>query len=347
MTKMKEEKRHRGVYEKEPRSGIWWVRYTADGKIKREKIGRKSDAIALYQKRKSEVRAAVKLPENMRHKGETVAAIVDRALTWYESRGSKNLRTVKGHMVAIKEGLGSRVAADLKPSDVDEWIGLHKEWTPATMNRHKATLGKSLQLAVVAGHLTRNVARLVTARRENNGRVRWLQDDEESRIVAAIKEQCPSQLPAFYVATNTGMRQGEQFSLTWDQIDFERRKIFLHTTKNGSSREVPMNKTVAALLTDLHAARTNEWVFQAEKFKTKRRLINPRQWFETVLADAKVRNFHWHDLRHTFASRLVMKGIDLHTVSKLMGHKTLTVTQRYAHLSPEHNLAAVEVLDAA
>ena len=345
---IKREKKHRGVYEVEPGSGIWWVRYQADGKIKREKVGRKSDAIALYQQRKSDIRAGVKLPANMRHKGETLSVVIDRAIAWHTSQGTKSLRTVKAQLLVIRESLGSRIAADLKPSDVEEWIGSHKEWTSATMNRYKSAIGKALQLAVVSGHLTRNVARLVTARAENNARVRWMRPEEEERVVKVMRECCPGQLPAFYVALNTGMRMSEQFGLTWDRIDFERRKLFLATTKNGESRKVPMNKTVLALLTDLNAAKTGEYVFPTErKYKASRPLLNPRQWIEIVLEKAKVDNFHWHDLRHTFASRLVMKGIDLHTVSKLLGHKTLTVTQRYAHLSPEHNLAAVEVLDAA
>jgi integrase len=345
---IKAEKKHRGVYEKEHGSGIWWVRYTADGKIKREKVGRKSDAIALYQQRKSEVRAGVKLPENMKYKGETIASIIDDAIDWHASHRPKSHRTTKQQLLVLKDAFGTRIASDLKPADVDSWLTAHEEWTPATKNRCKSALGKALQLAVVAGHLSRNVARLVTARAENNARVRWMRPEEEERVVKVMRECCPGQLPAFYVALNTGMRMSEQFGLTWDRVDFDRRKLFLDTTKNGESREVPMNKTVLALLTDLKAVKTGEFVFPTErKYKESRPLLNPRQWFEIVLERAKVDNFHWHDLRHTFASRLVMKGIDLHTVSKLMGHKTLTVTQRYAHLSPEHNLAAVEVLDAA
>ena len=344
----KTEKKHRGVYEKEPGSGIWWVRFTADGKIKRQKVGRKSDAIDCYRTQKSAIRAGAIMPANLRHKGETLGKIIDTAITWHESRGSKSLRTTHQQLRDIKAALGSRIAADLKPADVDSWLAAHDAWTPATKNRYKSALGKALQLAVVGGHLSRNVARLVTARAENNARVRWMRPEEEERVVKAMRECCPGQLPAFYVALNTGMRMSEQFGLTWDRVDFERRKLLLATTKNGESREVPMNKTVLALLTDLHTAKTGEFVFPTErKYKSSRPLLNPRQWFEIVLKDAEVDNFHWHDLRHTFASRLVMKGIDLHTVSKLMGHKTLTVTQRYAHLSPEHNLAAVEVLDAA
>jgi integrase len=344
-TKKKEEKKNRGVFEKVPGSGIWWVRYFADGQKKREKVGRKSDAIALYQQRKSEVRAGVKLPANMRSRGETVAVLVDRALDWYKSHRQKSLRTASTHLAAIKADLGNRLAADLTPDDVDKWISAHEGWSPATKNRYKATLGRTLQLALVSGGLSRNAARLVTSRKEDNTRVRWLKDDEEERIIAAIKKNCPSQLPALIVALHTGMRQSEQFSLEWSEIDFDRKKIFLDDTKNGSNREVPMSKTCFQALKELEAKKQNAWVFQADRYKA--RLKNPRQWFETVLRDAKVDNFHWHDLRHTFCSRLVMRGVDIRTVMELAGHKSITVTMRYAHLSPEHNIAAIEKLDSA
>jgi integrase len=343
----KTEKKHRGVYEKDPGTGIWWVRYTADGKIKREKVGRKSDAINLYQQRKSEIRAGVKMPANMRSKGETVSALIDKAITWATTNRPKSAHTSKQQMLVIEKELGARVAADLKPSDVEEWLTAHESWTNATKNRYKSALSKALQLAVIDGHLTRNVARLVTAKEESSGRVRYLKTDEEARIVSVIREECPEQLPAFYVALNTGMRSSEQFGLTWTRVDFQRRKILLEITKNGDPREIPMNKTVLALLEDLYTHRKGPFVFPIErKYKDDKRSAIPQRWFTKIAIKAKVDDFHWHDARHTFASRLVMAGVDLLTVSKLMGHKTVSMTARYAHLSPEHNLSAVEVLDA-
>src|ERR1700691_1320041 len=150
----KTEKKHRGVYEKEPGSGIWWVRYTDDeGKIRREKVGRKSDAIALYQQRKSEVRAGAKLPENMKFKGETIGSLIDTAITWHAAHRPKSHRTTKQQLLTMKDAFGNRVAADLKPSDVDSWLSAHEGWSIATRNRYKSALSKALQLAVIEGHL--------------------------------------------------------------------------------------------------------------------------------------------------------------------------------------------------
>jgi len=351
MAVKKEEPKSRGVFKKITGSGIWWIRYfDSEGKKHREKVGRKSDAIALYQQRKSEIRAGAKLPANLRRKGETLSVVIERALDWYGSHRPKSLQAAEIHLNAIKKDLGDVVATELTPGQVDHWISSHEQWSPGTMNRYKATLGRALQLAVVSGHLQRNVARLVTSRHEDNQRLRWLTDKEEESLVKTIKKNCAAQLPAFIIALHTGMRQGEQFGLTWGEIDFERRKIFLGKTKNGYNREVPMNKTCFQALKELEAKKSlqgeeqNEWVFQATRYKT--RLKNPRQWFETVVRDAKVADFTWHDLRHTFISRLVMKGVHLRTVMELAGHKSITMTTRYSHLAPEHNQSAIEVLDA-
>lgn len=90
---------------------------------------------------------------------------------------------------------------------------------------------------MVEGHLSRNVARLVVSKAEHNERTRYLKSDEEERVVNVMRECCSGQFPAFYVALNTGMRMSEQFGLTWDRVDFERRKIFLDKTRNGEKRK--------------------------------------------------------------------------------------------------------------
>ena len=341
-TKVKEEKKHRGVFEKVPGTGIWWIQYFADGARKREKVGRKSDAIALYQQRKSEIRAGAKLPPNLRAKGETLATVIERAIEWYESHKPKSVRNVSIHLNAIKADLGNRVAADLKPSDIDEWISSHKGWSAGTMNRYNASLGRALQLALVSGHLKQNVARLVTARREDNTRVRWLTDKEEKDI---RKVMSPELADVVEFALHVGTRKSEQFSLTWDKVNFERRKILLTKTKTGRDREVPMSETCYRLLKRLHESKskTNNHVFQSTQQDAP--LQDPKKSFETAMEKAGIKDFHFHDLRHTFASRLVMRGVDLYTVSKLLGHSSVVVTQRYAHLSPDQLAGAVSVLD--
>ena len=111
-------------------------------------------------------------------------------------------------------------------------------------------------------------------------------------------------------------------------------------SKNGAMRYVPLNQAaVKALETLRKQYPTSLCVSGGAK--------EPRRWFEPALKEAKVSNFSWHCLRHTFASRLVMAGVDIRTVQELLGHKTISMTVRYSHLAPKHTLAAVERLDSA
>lgn len=336
----------RGVFEKIPGSGVWWIQYFADGKRRRECVGRKSAAIELYQKRKADARAGVKLPDNLRSKGETLGQVIDNALAWYKSHRPKSLYNVTIHLEAIRKDLGARVAASLTPSDVDKWLSAHATRTDATRNRYKATLGRALQLAVVDGRLERNVARMVVIRREPPGRVRWLTDEEEAYLAWTIHRGWPEYLPSFYIGLHTGMRQGEQYGLEWTRVDFARGKVVITKTKTNSPREIPLSQTALDAFRELHAKRPASipWVFLAARRKGER-LLNPRQWFEQAVDWAGIKDFTWHDLRHTFCSRLVMAGASLKAVQELAGHKSITLTARYAHLAPRHLVETVELLD--
>jgi integrase len=185
---------------------------------------------------------------------------------------------------------------------------------------------------------------MVEQRAENNARIRFLTADEEKRLREAIKKGFPKHMPEFDVALNTGMRKSEQFSLEWSQVSLTRKRIRLEKTKNGSDREIPLNKTCLNVLEALHGIRPHNGRVFLSKYGRDRN--DPRAWFELALEEAKV-NFRWHDLRHTFISRLVMKDVNLRTLQELAGHKTISMTTRYAHLAPEHNQAAIEKLDSA
>ena len=141
------------------------------------------------------------------------------------------------------------------------------------------------------------------------------------------------------------MRKGEQYGLEWPQVSFKRKRIQLEETKNGSSREVSLNKSCVAALQAIYEDRPHDGRVCQSKFGKD--LNDSRSWFERCIADAKVPNFTWHCLRHPFISRLVMAGVDLRTVQELAGHKTISMTVPYAHLAPEHNEAAIERLDPA
>jgi len=146
------------------------------------------------------------------------------------------------------------------------------------------------------------------------------------------------------------MRRSEQYGLTWDCVDFERRQITITRSKNGGIRYIPLDDTAVAALLALRtsgsgygpvmvAAESGHGYLAGHALKT------PREWFTATCRKAGVGEFSWHCLRHTFASRLVMAGVGLRTVQELMGHKTIAMTCRYAHLSPSYQAEAVRRLD--
>ena len=195
---------------------------------------------------------------------------------------------------------------------------------------------------------TENPARPVKLLREDNRRLRYLDRDQARRLVTA---SLPHLRPILVTALNTGMRKGEILPLTWDQVDLTARIIRLTDTKNGEGRDLPINDdllaTLQAIPRHLHTQEGKDG--RAEGYSclyvfcdgTGQPFGNVRRSFETASREAEITDFRFHDLRHTFASWLVMNGTDLNTVKELLGHKTIEMTLRYAHLSPDHKRRAV------
>ncbi|MFC1491143.1 site-specific integrase [Nitrospinota bacterium] len=130
------------------------------------------------------------------------------------------------------------------------------------------------------------------------------------------------------------MRRGELFNLQWRDIDFRKRLVRVADSKNGESREIPMNRTLEDTLKRIPWRLDLVFVFPG---RTGRGLTNVRKRFMRALETAQIEDFRFHDLRHTFASRLVIRGVDLTTVKELMGHKSIEMTLRYAHSHPNIN----------
>jgi integrase len=182
----------------------------------------------------------------------------------------------------------------------------------------------------------------VKHRQENNARVRWLSPEEEVRLRAAVSATCPEHVPELDLALNTGLRLSELYGLDWDNVNLARRVLTIPRPKNGETRHVPLNGPALSALGELQ--KRSDGIGPVVRNAGGEALASPRYWFEPAVKKAKIRSFSWHCLRHTFASRLVMAGVDLRTVQELMGHKSIQMTVRYSHLTPKHTLAAVEML---
>jgi site-specific recombinase XerD len=348
-------KAQRGIYEKIFGSNVWWVRYAdAAGRIRREKAGVKSAAVKLYQKRKTDILEGKKLPEQLRVRVVRFSEIADDALAY--CRANNQGQQFDAYRIGrLKDEFGND-AAEIPIEALREWFS-EQEWQPATHNRYKSTLSLMFRLAIENKKASTNPARLLKRKHEDNGRVRFLNQlapakteveylkshaDEESRLRAVLLSDYPYHMPEFEIALHTGMRPSEQYALIWSRVDLVRKLITIPKSKNGKTRHVPLNSIALAAFQELFARSSGQGrVFvnmQGESLK------GYKHWFDPALREAGISFFTWYCLRHTFASRLVMAGVDLRTVAELMGHETIQMTMRYAHLAPAHKLAAVERL---
>lgn len=219
---------------------------------------------------------------------------------------------------------------------------LLKDKKPATVNRYFSVLKHMFKKAndweMVGDDVLKKIHK-VQMKKEYNRRLRYLTRDQANKLLEACQNSLAKKYlyPIVVVALNTGMRKGEITSLKWSQIDMMNGYILLEDTKNGERREVPMNDTVKELFQGMvRPIKDSTRVFTKNLGKKS---------FVTATRKAGIVDFHFHDLRHTFASWLAMAGCDLNTLKELLGHKSITMTMRYAHLSGEHKKTAVKMLD--
>jgi integrase len=172
-------------------------------------------------------------------------------------------------------------------------------------------------------------------------RLRFLSVEEAQGLVSVCDDHLR---PIVVTALNTGMRRGEILGLKWENVDLQHGFVLLSKTKNGERREIPVNDSLKAVFQRLPRRIDCQYVFHDPK--TLKPYKEVKRSFETALTRAGITDFHFHDLRHTFASQLVMAGIDLVAVKELLGHKDIKMTLRYAHLAPAHKRKAVNVLDS-
>jgi integrase len=340
----------RGIFERIKGSGIWWIRWTdADGRKRREKVGSRSNAEKLLAKRHTQKLERAKLPENLRVKAITFRELCEDALAHSRSENSsKQTYELELRINQLLPVFGSRPADSIKKNEIVSWLteqSAVRSWAAGSRNRWQATFSLIFRVGIDNEKIDRNPASRIRRKTEGAGRVRFLSDEEEVRLRAVLKRRIPEFLPHLLLSIHTGMRLSEQYSLLWNQIDWDRRQIHLSKTKNGDPRTLPLNAVALGALQQLRGAtkpRATEPVFPS--VRTGEALQGPRGWFPASLEEAEIEGYTWHCNRHTFASRLVMAGVDLRTVAELLGHRTLQMVMRYSHLAPEHQASAVDRL---
>jgi integrase len=331
----------RGIFERPPNSRVWWISYCdGEGKRHREKVGRRSAALDALGRRRLEVREGRYIPPRagarLTFRDLAAAAMAQKKLRLAPASYETDTMRLKQLLPLI----GNLPADRLTPARIDETLAHFKrKVSGSTVNRYHALISSIYKFAVHAGRIPVNPVSKVKRYKENESRVRWLRPEEESEIRS--KFAASSERWEFDLALNTGMRRGEQFFLEWKNVDME-RGILTVRGKTGQ-RHVVANKSAVAALRELWKVTANgPFVSPGNDGKKKR---DSRRWLENAAKKAGVTDFHWHDLRHTFASSLVMNGVDIRTVQDLLGHKSITMTMKYSHLAPDHRMAAVEKMN--
>ena len=334
-----------GLFEKAKGSGQWWIRYADQyGHIHREKVGPKSLAQKAYEKRKTQIREGMFFSEKLGQRKDML--FKDMAKLYLEDHSKVNKRSYPSDcyvMVRLKQAFGEKALSEITVQDVERLKGrIAQEVAVATVNRHLALLSGVFNKALAWKKTKANPVSGVKKFKENNERTRYLTEEEEPRLKAVFPEEHWLKVE---IAYNTGMRRGEQFNLKWSDVNFHSRTIAIRIPKSGEREYVKMNDRVMEILRNLPSRLKSEWVFPSETGNTP---LNPNNFINRVLQpalkEAKLKDFRWHDLRHTFGSRLAMAGVDLRTIQELMRHKTIKMTLRYTHLSPTHTLEAVNKL---
>lgn len=221
-----------------------------------------------------------------------------------------------------------------------------------TANRYTQALGHVFTIAMNEWEwIETNPVRKVSKYKESRGRVRFLDDDERQRLLQACRESDNPHLHKIVVlALSTGARKMEVIGLKWQDIDFERKLIVLHETKNGERRVLPLQGYALSLMQEHAKVKTLgcEYVFPSSKVthdkaagKILYQPIDIRTAWENALTKAKIEDFRFHDLRHSAASYLAMNGASLAEIAEVLGHKTLQMVKRYAHLSEAHTSTVV------
>ncbi|SHO56077.1 site-specific integrase [Vibrio quintilis] len=294
------------------------------------------------------------------------------------SRNPKTAQRLYKQMVSTFADYLDTSIPDISAFMMQKWVAKRKEdgRASATIAASFNALKGALSRAVEWGFIESHDLKKVKIPKEDNTRIRYLSVDEEKALLQAITDR--NELirtkrdsannhrqvrgrdemmdlksvrfvdhiePIILLAMHSGLRKGELFSLEWSDINLERRYLTVKGTnaKSKKSRVIPLNETALNLLEGWRSQNPDKRYVFTNGYDDLPITDIKKAWLN-LLADAEIKNFRFHDLRHHFASKLVMAGVDLNTVRELLGHSDLKMTLRYAHLAPEHKAAAVGLI---
>jgi integrase len=328
------------------RGNNFYIDFRFKGKRIRESIGpSKKDAQKVIDKIKTEIVENKYLDIRKDPGPITFYSFEKEYVKWAKvnKKASTCLRDISIMRRFDKEFEGKNIQ-DITTWQIEKWKAKRQEkLKPSSVNRELALLKHIFSKAVEWKRIKENPIKTVKRLKGETRRIRYLLPDEVNILLSNCDGLLRGLLKSLVtMALHTGARKGELQTLKWPQIDFDLGIITLLDTKNGERRDIPMNDTARAVLKALKGK--SDFVFPNRNGKR----IDDAQIqiaFTEALRRSRIEDFHFHDLRHSFASNLVMNGAELNDVRELLGHKRMEMTLRYSHLSPKHKGKVINILD--
>ncbi|MFI5323763.1 MAG: tyrosine-type recombinase/integrase [Thermodesulfobacteriota bacterium] len=340
-----------GIYKKENR---WYIDYyLPNGKRKREAVTIKGMDPSKITREDAKKALSIRKAEIAQGKFDIVQTIkpvlfeklVNAFIRDYSKVNKKSWsRDVTSSRALLSFFGGKRLsqitkwqAEKYKSKRLNDISRLGRTVSQATVNRELACLKTMFNFAVGEGWLSSNPLSGFKLFKERPNKVRVVTAEEFQKVYDSASEFIR---PILVMAINTGMRRSEILNLKWESVNLKEGHIRVEESKNGESRYIPLSKQLNEALKSVKYKTSGEFVFNREgerirAFKTA---------FTAAVRRSGIERFTFHDLRHTFASVLVMNGVDLATVQELLGHKSINMTKRYSHPTPEHKRRAIEKL---
>lgn len=321
---------------------VFWIEFYSEGRKRRERVGfNRTLAETVLRKRLVE-RAEGRLLDKKKVSKDRFSDLAQQYAEWSKVNNKSYEVNKKYYIEKVKDYFGTMLLREITPWHVEKFkLERSKQSGKYEVNRELATLKHMFSKAIEWGKLQVNPARSVKKFKESKGRIRFLMPDEFQNLY----EQLPYPLNAISrVAVLTGLRKDNILSLKWSFIDSQNRKLYIPETKNSEPLEVDMNQPLIDLLNALPRHPESEYVFYKSD-GSRYQNIDFDEFKEALRKTGIDTTTHFHDLRHTAASHLVMSGVDLATVKEILGHKDISMTMRYAHLAPDHKRKAMETLE--
>ncbi|TCK61550.1 tyrosine-type recombinase/integrase [Seleniivibrio woodruffii] len=331
---------------KKDKKKLYYIVYTFNGKKVWEHAGHSLKfAKELETKKKNDLIDRKVGQVNKELKNIVFSDFIDNQFTPHYRLKNKAFKSEKSRFKVIKEQLGDILLKSVTEYDIDKflkYLQLERKISKSTINRYIATVKRMMNYAIELNIIVINPMRHIKQMPVSNERTRYLTNEEVERVLTECRRSRNKNL--YYivqVALKTGMRFSEVLTLKGKNVSLINRSIIIaqHNTKNGKQRFIPINDALYDVLVE-YFNQCGSIGDEEKLFKNK----SIRGAYENAIKRAEINDFNFHDLRHTFASRLVQKEVGLYTVSELLGHSNITVTKRYAHLNQKNLRDAVEKL---